>query len=90
MEGPATTEPPLAKLHRFLPVAASRAYMEPDREPAYITPLATLTEPGSNEPEMGSGVCQSSLPVKTSSAEAEVERQGCIEVVVGRGAFGGV
>src|SRR3569833_832014 len=69
IEGPSSTVPPLSKLHRTLPVAPSSAYMEPDCEPAYITPLATLTDPASIAPMVGSGVCQINLPVKTSSAD---------------------
>src|SRR6202008_2899194 len=68
MDGPSITEPPLAKFQRIFPVVVSSEYICPELEPAYITPFATLTEPLSMEPEVGSAVCQRIFPVATSSA----------------------
>src|ERR1700739_2629291 len=68
IEGPSITEPPLAKFQRIFPVLVSSAYICPELEPAYMTPFATLTEPLSMLPGVGSAVCQTIFPVATSSA----------------------
>src|SRR5580704_8913926 len=62
MDGPSITEPPLAKFQTIFPVLASSAYICPEYEPAYMTPLATLTEPVSMVPTVGSAVCQRMFP----------------------------
>jgi len=49
-------------------VAALKAYICPELEPAYMIPFATLTEPLSMAPGVGSAVCQRIFPVATSSA----------------------
>ncbi len=60
--------PPLAKFQRIRPVLVSSAYICPEYEPAYMTPLATLTDPVSMVPTVGSAVCQRMFPVATSRA----------------------
>jgi hypothetical protein len=70
-EAPPVTEPPLAKLHGIVPVAASRAYMLVPAlasDPAYMTPLATVTNEVSMSP-CGSGVCQATVPVAGSTSQ---------------------
>lgn len=44
--------------------------MKPDCEPAYKTPLATLTDPISIAPTVGPAVCHIGRPVKTSPEAA--------------------
>src|SRR5882762_6980544 len=68
IDGPSITVPPLAKFQRILPLVASSAYICPELEPAYMTPFATLTEPLSMLPAMGSADCQRIFPVATSNA----------------------
>ena len=57
----------------------SSAYICPELEPAYMTPFATLTEPLSVVPGVGSAVCQRILPVATSSALHEPQVIFCPE-----------
>src|SRR5262245_31060594 len=72
IEGLSTTDPPLSNFQRTSPVIAFSAYMIPGvNDAAYITPLATLTEPIFVAPWVGLGTCQRILPVATSSAAQE-------------------
>src|SRR2546427_3592097 len=57
IDGASITSPPLAKVKRIVPVRASSAYIAPEYDPAYKTPFATLTAPGSTVPGVGSGTC---------------------------------
>src|SRR5450432_1820632 len=68
IDGPSITEPPLSKLQRIFPVLADSAYINPEYDPAYITPFATLTAPISTAPLVGSAVCQTIRPVRTLRA----------------------
>src|SRR5260370_11537929 len=79
MDGPSITEPPLAKFQRSFPVVASSAYICPELEPAYMTPFATLTEPVSVAPAVGSAICQRMFPVATSRALQEPQVICCPE-----------
>src|SRR6267143_6931863 len=79
IDGPSITEPPLAKFHKIFPVLVSSAYICPELEPAYMTPFATLTEPVSVAPAVGSAVCQRMFPVATSRALHEPQVICCPE-----------
>src|SRR5258708_37287592 len=68
IDGASITEPPLAKLNNTAPVLACSAYIAPEDDPANITPLATLTAPGSTAPAVGSPLCQMMRPSRPSSA----------------------
>src|ERR1043166_902789 len=46
IDGPSSTEPPLAKVHRIFPLAESSPCMFPEIDGAYRTPFATLTANG--------------------------------------------
>ena len=65
------TEPPLAKVKRTAPVRVSSACIAPEYDPAYKTPFATLTAPGSTVPGVGSGTCHRIRPVRGSRAAHE-------------------
>jgi hypothetical protein len=71
IDGASITEPPLSKVKRTSPVRASSAYIAPEYDPAYKTPFATLTAPGSIAPGVGSGTCHRILPVRGSRAAHE-------------------
>src|ERR1700722_17950056 len=78
MEGPSTTEPPLANFQRVLPLLASRATMSPERDGAKTTPLATdicPVAPAARAVLSGfwpeAGTCHSILPVRAFSAAQE-------------------
>jgi len=71
IDGASMTEPPLAKVKRTAPVPASSACIAPEYDPAYTTPFATLTAPGSPAPGVGSGTCHRILPVRGSRAAQE-------------------